>query len=97
MKAECKEWILVPGNPVPLQNRQAWNRVPSSHYREFMAKTDGETIPTISGYGAAIRTRYMVRINSRWRRVYCAQFGNSGTLYIGKPGKWEWTVEGFTE
>lgn len=39
---------------------------------------------TRTGYGARIPTEWMVRFNGRWRRVYCAIFSNSGTLYIGK-------------
>lgn len=39
---------------------------------------------TASGYGARIPTRYMVFFNGRWRRVYARQYGNAGTLYIGK-------------
>ena len=38
---------------------------------------------TASGYGKRIPTRYMVRFNGKWRRVYCAIFSNSGTCYIG--------------
>lgn len=38
---------------------------------------------TASGYGAKIPTRYMVRtIDNVWRRVYCAIYSNSGTLYV---------------
>lgn len=38
---------------------------------------------TTSGYGKKIPTRYMVRtINNKWRRVYCAVYSNSGTLYV---------------
>lgn len=39
---------------------------------------------TATGYGSRIPTRYMVRFNGRWRRVYCRQYSNAGTLYIGK-------------
>jgi hypothetical protein len=39
---------------------------------------------TSSGYGSRIPTRYMVRLNGRWRRVYCAIYSNSGTLFIGR-------------
>lgn len=39
---------------------------------------------TASGYGARIPTRYMVRFNGRWRRVYCAIYSNIGSLFIGK-------------
>ena len=38
---------------------------------------------TASGYGKRIPTRYMVRLNGKWRRVYCCIFSNIGTLYIG--------------
>lgn len=38
---------------------------------------------TASGYGARIPTRWMVRFDGRWRRVYCIQYGNAGTLFIG--------------
>ena len=37
-----------------------------------------------TGYGSRIPTRYMVKFNGRWRRVYCRQYSNAGTLYIGK-------------
>lgn len=39
---------------------------------------------TASGYGARIPTRYMVRYNGRWRRVYCIIYGNAGTLFLGR-------------
>ena len=48
---------------------------------------------TASGYGIKLTTPYMVKIRNRWRRVYCCQISNAGTLYIGKPGQWEYIVE----
>lgn len=39
---------------------------------------------TATGYGSRIPTRYMVKFNDKWRRVYCRIYSNSGTLYIGK-------------
>jgi hypothetical protein len=39
---------------------------------------------TATGYGKRIPTRYMVRYNGKWRRVYCAIYSNIGTCYIGK-------------
>jgi len=39
---------------------------------------------TASGYGKRLVTPYMVKFNDKWRRVYCCQFSNNGTLYIGK-------------
>ncbi len=47
---------------------------------------------TASGYGRAIPSRYMVRWEGRWRRVYVCQISNAGTAYIGKPGAWLATV-----
>ena len=47
-----------------------------------------------SGYGRKIPSRYMVRLNNKWRRVYHAIWGNIGTAYVtDKSGKWlivEW-------
>lgn len=51
------------------------------------------TDPAQSPYGSRIKTEYMVEFNGRKRRVYCANYGNAGTLYIGKPGRWIATVE----
>jgi len=42
---------------------------------------------TSSGYGKKIPTRYMVKFNNRWHRVYTCIFSNSGTLYIISKGK----------
>lgn len=39
---------------------------------------------TASGYGKRIPTRYMVKFNNKWRRVYLCIYSNIGTLYIGK-------------
>lgn len=48
---------------------------------------------TATGYGRKLTTPYMVQWEGRWRRVYCCQFSNAGTLYIGKPGAWLATVD----
>lgn len=48
---------------------------------------------TVSGYGARIPTPFMVRLHGRWRRVYAAVWGNWPSLYIGKPGAWQATVD----
>lgn len=37
-----------------------------------------------TGYGPRVPTDWMVRLNGRWRRVYCCVFSNVGTLFIGK-------------
>lgn len=57
--------------------------------RETEAPLRGRT--TI-GYGSRIPTPYMVKWEGKWRRVYVANYGNSGTAYIGKPGAWIATV-----
>lgn len=42
---------------------------------------------TASGYGGRIPTIYKVLHNRRWKRVYCACYGNSGTCYIEQGRK----------
>ena len=37
---------------------------------------------TASGYGEKIPTTKMVKLGTRWHRVYCMIYGNSGTLWI---------------
>jgi len=37
---------------------------------------------TASGYGGKIPTRYQVKHNNLWKRVYCRIYSNIGTLYI---------------
>lgn len=38
---------------------------------------------TATGYGKRIPTQHMVQLNGKWRRVYCCQYSNAGTCYIG--------------
>ena len=47
---------------------------------------------TASGYGRRIPTRHQVRINGRWRRVYCCIFSNSGTCYVEQGSGRDWIV-----
>jgi hypothetical protein len=42
---------------------------------------------TVSGYGGAIPTRYMVRYANRWQRVKMMQYGNAGSAYIRQGGR----------
>ena len=49
---------------------------------------------TLTGYGKAIPTTYMVRINKRWYRVKCCCFSNSGTCYITVAGE-DYIVENY--
>ena len=48
---------------------------------------------TASGYGAKIPTRYMVKYNGRWRRVYAACHGNASTCYLANGSEWLCTVD----
>jgi len=38
--------------------------------------------PYKSGYGPKIPTRYRILYLGHWRRVYCALYANSGSLYV---------------
>jgi hypothetical protein len=42
---------------------------------------------TASGYGSKIPTRYKVKVQGRWCRVYCCIYSNSGTCYVVSKGK----------
>lgn len=42
---------------------------------------------TVSGYGARIPTRYMLRYAGIWRRVYVMVYGNAGSAYVNVKGK----------
>ena len=48
---------------------------------------------TASGYGSKIPTRYMVKFEGRWRRVYAACHGNASTCYLAKGNEWLCTVD----
>ena len=48
---------------------------------------------TSTGYGRRIPTSYMVKHNSRWKRVYCCIYSNSGVLYIEENRKPVATVD----
>ncbi len=77
---------VMDGVSVPLESRDnplPWQRAGLSY--------------TATGYGRRIPTTRMVRLpgETRWRRVYCAIFGNAGTAYVedrrnrspnGRPG-----------
>lgn len=41
---------------------------------------------TASGYGSKIPTVHMVKLDGKWRRVYCKIYSNSGTLFIMVEG-----------
>lgn len=37
---------------------------------------------TASGYGSKIPTRWKIKYNGLWRRVYCRIYSNVGTCYV---------------
>lgn len=37
---------------------------------------------SVTGYGPKIPTRYMLRCQNVWRRVYVMNYGNAGSAYI---------------
>lgn len=43
---------------------------------------------TASGYGSKLQTSYMIQLvgHSRWYRVYCMCYSNSGSCYIVRKG-----------
>lgn len=43
---------------------------------------------TATGYGPRIPSRYMVKFEGRWRRVYIACYGNAASHYIGPRKNW---------
>jgi hypothetical protein len=45
---------------------------------------------TATGYGRKIPTTRMVKLpgSPRWRRVYCAIYGNAGTCYVTSGKDW---------
>ena len=47
---------------------------------------------TVSGYGKAMPTAYMVRLNGRWRRVKACCHSNVSTMYVGNMFKDETAI-----
>lgn len=51
-------------------------------------KTVFEPLSNPTGvYGHQIPTPYKVKHNNRWKRVYCRNFGLSGSYYIKSKGQ----------
>ena len=42
---------------------------------------------TASGYGAKIPTSQMIKVENRWRRVYCTIYSNAGSCWITVDGE----------
>lgn len=88
MKAEMQEMVWL------MSEQGRMFQHPSSLYFDLPCKvTDTPMHKSLSGYGRRIPTRYMVQYQGHWRRVYCCNYGNSGTLYIGSQDDWIATVQ----
>ena len=61
----------INGKPAPVKHNPLWWHKQGLSY-------------TASGYGKRIPTEYVIYLNGRARRVYCCQYSNAGTLYVGK-------------
>ena len=70
-----RAYIQEPGSlrtlPVQIKSKPLWHHIRGLSY-------------TATGYGQRIPTEYMIQVNGKWRRVYCAVYSNNGTLYYGK-------------
>jgi hypothetical protein len=42
---------------------------------------------TVTGYGGAMPTPYMIRYANRWQRVKVMQYSNAGSAYIRTGGR----------
>lgn len=74
--------------------REYWPENTESLYlnpNEVQDSKNTDTIPrkgqTQEGYGRAIPTRHMLRVNNRWYRVKVMQYGNAGSAYITIKGR----------
>ena len=47
---------------------------------------------TRSGYGSKLPTHHLIRLNGRWRRIYCCIWSNSGTAYVEINKNHDWLV-----
>ncbi len=59
--------------------------------RKLVSQVKVEAAPrsgqTVSGYGGAVPSRFMVKYDGRWHRVYMLVYCNSGSPYIKKNGE----------
>jgi len=42
---------------------------------------------TASGYGTKIPTSRMIKVEDRWRRIYCTIYSNAGSCWITVNGE----------
>lgn len=54
---------------------------------EMRVDQDAPRNPYPSGYGRKVPTRYMLKLGTRWHRVYMVQYGNSGSAYVLLKGQ----------
>lgn len=63
------------------------NYVFPSEVTEIRVDAETPRNPYPSGYGRKVPTRYMVRLGTRWHRVYVMQYSNSGAAYVIQRGQ----------
>lgn len=64
---------------------------------EWQQRDIGPYLQTATGYGSKLRTSWIVRIGTRWHRVYCVCYSNVGTCYVIRGGKRYIVRESFPE
>ena len=80
-----------------------WNTasIPAREFTQLELEAKETDLPRSghlqTGYGSRVPTHHMVRLNGKWRRVYCAIFSNSCTLYVGERGAWEIIIADISE
>ena len=60
----------------------------ASEVSEVKVTSEPRYRQTATGYGRKLQTHYMIRIGTRWYRVYCVCYSNVGSLYIIRKGEW---------
>lgn len=68
------------GNKCAMQTIAVEHKIDELHHHKLVLQY------TASGYGRKIPTRYKVKYNNRWYRVYICIYSNSGTSYITVKG-----------
>lgn len=61
-----------------------YETVPNHRIRVTLVPAKGQTV---SGYGSAIPTQYMVKVGRNWCRVKVSLFSNSGCEYVKVAGQ----------
>ena len=61
-----------------------YETVPNRRIRVTHVPAKGQTV---SGYGSALPTQYMVKVGRNWHRVKVSLFGNTGLGYVTIAGQ----------